>query len=64
MKAVTRLVAVLFGPGRRAGEMSAPGEADCRWRAVLPDRRRHAVDEEAAAADEYSAEPRVDVRPD
>ncbi len=34
MKAGTIFVAVLFGPGARVSELFAPGDADCRWRAV------------------------------
>ena len=34
MRAGTIFVAVLFGPRARAGELCAPGDADCRWRAA------------------------------
>jgi len=43
MNAVTRFVAVVFGPYRReSGFLAAPGDADCRWRvaaALEPTRR-------------------------
>jgi hypothetical protein len=35
MKAVTQFVALLFGPCRRAGPMTTPGDADCRWRTAV-----------------------------
>jgi hypothetical protein len=41
-------VAVLFGPERRAGELVAPGDADCRWRVAARLGRAAAVNDEAA----------------
>lgn len=47
MRARTKIVAVLFGPGRRAGELVAPGDADCRWRAAAKLERATAVNDDA-----------------
>jgi hypothetical protein len=44
----TRFVAVLFGPGRPAGDLVAPGDADCRWRAAAALERAAAVNEDVA----------------
>lgn len=43
----TKFVAVLFGPGRRAGDLVAPGDADCRWRVAATLGRAAAVNDEA-----------------
>ena len=48
MKVRTKLVAVLFGPGRCSGDLVAPGDADCRWRAAATLERAAAVNDEAA----------------
>lgn len=53
MKAGTIFVAVLFGPGARVGELFAPGEADCRWRAAAT-LEREAVDGAPATPAEAS----------
>lgn len=58
MKARTKFVAVLFGPGRRAGELVAPGDADCRWRLAATLERGPAVND-AVALPEARAEARV-----
>jgi hypothetical protein len=45
MNAVTRFVAVVFGPHRREGGwLAAPGDADCRWRIVASSERRATVE--------------------
>lgn len=50
MKAGAIFVAVLFGPGARVGELFAPGDADCRWRAAATLERK-ANNDEAALSD-------------
>ena len=41
MNAVTRFVAVVFGPHpRHGGWLGAPGDADCRWRVIRSFGRR------------------------
>jgi len=63
MNAVTRFVAVVFGPHRReGGSLAAPGDADCRWRVFASSERRDAVEFEVASSDARSVEPAVDVR--
>lgn len=52
MNPLTRLVRVVFGPGQRTGSLAAPGEADCRWRAVTLDRLDHAQRTAGATNDE------------
>jgi hypothetical protein len=47
MKSRAKFVAVLFGPGRRTGDLVAPGDADCRWRAAATLERAAAVNDEA-----------------
>jgi hypothetical protein len=44
MNARTRLIALLFGPGRPPGALFAPGDADCRWRALAAAARDAAND--------------------
>jgi hypothetical protein len=61
MKVGTKLVAVLFGPGRRAGGLVAPGDADCRWRAAATLERAAAVNDEATL-DELSPNTDAEVR--
>ena len=41
-------VAVMFGRERRAGELVAPGDADCRWRVAATLERAAAVNDETA----------------
>jgi len=63
MKQRTKYVAVLFGPNRRAGDLAAPGDADCRWRVVATLERAAAVnDETASLADPASAAADSDVQ--
>jgi hypothetical protein len=61
MKLRTKFVAVLFGPDRRAGDLVAPGDADCRWRVAATLERAAAVNDEAASPED-SAAPEPDVR--
>jgi hypothetical protein len=63
MNAVTRFVAVVFGPHRREGGwLAAPGDADCRWRVVMPARQQDAIESDVASSEGRSVEPDVDVR--
>ena len=64
MNAVTRFVHVVFGsyPRNRDG-LSAPGDADCRWRVVMPaPRQQDAMEFDVTSSDGRSVEPDVDVR--
>jgi len=50
MNAITRFVAVVFGPyPRNANGLSAPGDADCRWRAARRE-HRNTIDDVAAGS--------------
>ena len=51
MKVGKKFVAVLFGPGRLARDLVAPGDADCRWRAAATLERAEAVNDEAASTE-------------
>ncbi len=65
MNAVTRFVAVVFGPHRReGGSLTAPGDADCRWRVVRSSNARSRRDDACEATDEGAAavEPQQSVR--
>ena len=65
MNAVTRFVAVIFGPHRReGGGLSAPGDADCRWRVVGSSNARSSRDDACEATDGGAAavEPRQSAR--
>ena len=52
MKVRMKLVAVLFGPGRRGGGLVAPGDADCRWRVAATLKRAAAVNDEVASTED------------
>lgn len=66
MKVRARFVAVLFGPGGRSGDLVAPGDADCRWRAAAALGRAAAVNDETALPDDLPPPPDAesDVRVD
>jgi len=51
-----RFVTVLFGAGRRDGELVSPGDADCRWRVAAALGSVSAVNDDAAAPVTRSAE--------
>ena len=51
MNVRSKFVAVLFGPGCRGGQLVAPGDADCRWRAAAALERAAAVNDDSASPD-------------
>jgi hypothetical protein len=52
MKVRAKLVAILFGPGRRGRGLVAPGDADCRWRVARTLERADAVNDETASVED------------
>lgn len=62
MKVRTKFVELLFGSGRRSGDLVAPGDADCRWRMAATLGRAAGNDEAALPADAAPRPEEADVR--
>lgn len=50
-------VAVVFGPGRCCVDLVAPGDADCRWRAVKAIKLAAANDDASEPGESPPADP-------